>query len=60
MVWAGSWDVYYLNDDDSEVLWCRCMSADAVQPGVHAWTMFEKGGSHTCDFETKLNNTPNQ
>ena len=55
MVWAGSWEVYYLNDDDSEVLWCRCMSEDAVQPGMHAWERFEKGSSHMCDFETKLN-----
>ena len=56
MVWAGSWDVYYLNDNDSEVLWCRCRSADAVQPGMHTWEMFENGSSHMCDFETRLNN----
>ena len=57
MQWTGTcWEVRYLNDDDDEVLWCRCHSADAVQPGTHVWEMFERGGSHMCEFETRLNN----
>ena len=57
MHWTGtSWDVCYLNDDDAEVLWCRCPSADAVHPGNHIWEMFEVGGSKMCEFETRLNN----
>ena len=57
MQWSGTaWNVYYLNDDDKEVLWCACKDMDAVRPGRHTWEMFEGGSSHMCEFETVLGN----
>ena len=38
-----TWHVYFLDDDDNEVLWCQSTASDAVLPGEHTWVMYENG-----------------
>ena len=46
------WHVYYMDEDDVEVVWCQSVASDAVRPGEHAWIMYENGREHTMNWTT--------
>jgi hypothetical protein len=51
MKWDGRfWNVYFEDDDSADyILWISSSARDAVLPGNHRWSFYDKSGTMTHD-----------